>query len=147
MNIHEHTWAALGCWPNSTGKPERSRRGHHYGETLTKVISILNLRSWDWHASAGNQTWAIGGEHCSKELFEKHINNNLEHVHLGSKCCKVCNLPGTLTSPTNLRPRFVWFIASFYGFVAVSRILHQLTVLQYTCWENHTKSHIGWCII
>ncbi len=47
MNIHEHTWTALGCRPNSTCKADgllpswrlassacfASRRGHHYGET------------------------------------------------------------------------------------------------------------------
>ncbi len=39
---------------------------------LTKVISILNWRSRDWHVPAGNRTRAstVGGEHSRKEPFE-----------------------------------------------------------------------------
>jgi hypothetical protein len=48
---------------------------------LTKVISILNLRSQDLHAFAGNWTWASteGGEHSCKELFEQHVISYLDH--------------------------------------------------------------------
>ncbi len=36
---------------------------------LTKVISILNQRSQDWHVLARNRTWAspVGSEHSRKE--------------------------------------------------------------------------------
>jgi hypothetical protein len=96
--IHEHTWAALGCSPNRTlksvnpeycmhleahvftVKQDRSRRGHHYGES-----------SPSWTRGLGqDQTRAstVGVEHSSKELFVQHINSYSEHLRgvLGNKC-------------------------------------------------------------
>ncbi len=101
VNIHEHTRTALGSRPNSTCKafnPEywhqalashrfqcKARQitsGSPLWRDLTKIISILDWRSWDRHVSAGKWTWAIavGGVHSSKELFEQRIN--MYSVHL-----------------------------------------------------------------
>ncbi len=95
MNTHEHTWTAPGCGLNSTCKASannqpaakksgtwKSLRSHcRAGQItsrsplwrdLTKVISILNLRSQDWHVPTGNRTRAstVRGEH-----FEQLINS------------------------------------------------------------------------
>ncbi len=101
--IHEHTWAVLRCMLNSTFKsfnPEywhqtlaslhirihsQARQilpGSQLWRDLTKVISILNWGSQDWHVSARNRTWAfiVRGEHWSKELLKQGINCYSEHL-------------------------------------------------------------------
>ncbi len=62
-------------YPNTYGMFE-SHQGHHYEETLTKIISIL--QSWDWYGpAAGNEpASAIGGEHYRKEPFEQLVSHS-----------------------------------------------------------------------
>ncbi len=101
MNIHEHIQTALGCWPNSAGKAfnpgyfistfasqrfqcqaRQITSGSPLWRDWTKIISILDWRSWDRHVSAGKWTWAIAvrGVHSSKELFEQRINRYSVHL-------------------------------------------------------------------
>ncbi len=53
---------------------------------LTKVISILNYNSRNWHIPAGNRTRAsrVGGEHSRKEPFEQLDKSYLEHIHMSA---------------------------------------------------------------
>ncbi len=59
---------------------------------LNQVISILNQRSWDLHVLAGNRTWAVGGEHYSKELLEQRIDSYLVHLHTSLRQSKYLQL-------------------------------------------------------
>jgi hypothetical protein len=105
MNIHEHTWTAVGCRPNSTCKAsakhlqaaktsalasprihcQTGRSGSPLWKDLTKVISILNWAE-DWHVPAGNRTRAstVGGEHSRIEPFEQLVDSYSEHLHISA---------------------------------------------------------------
>ncbi len=101
MNIHEHTRTALRCRLNSADKSFTPEYWHHalasphvwcrarkitegspLWRDLTKVISNLYYRSWNWHVPARNRTQTSRGwgEHSSKELLEQPIINYLEHL-------------------------------------------------------------------
>ncbi len=98
MNIHEHIRTALGSRPNSV-QPWRSWHQAFASQRfqckarqttsgspllwrdLTKIISILDWRSWDRHVSAGKWTWAIavGGMHSNSVLI------GIRYIYLSSR--------------------------------------------------------------
>ncbi len=108
MNIHEHTWTALGCGLNSTWKTSAKHlpaaktsalasrhincqtgqitSGSLLWRDLTKVIFILR-RSQDWHVPAAKPTWAstVGGKHSWKDPFKWLVNSYSEHLYIFTK--------------------------------------------------------------
>ncbi len=96
MNILEHTWTALGRWPNSTCKVDGLLPGRHLaspsvsGSPLQRELTrhlYPNLRSQDWDVPARNWTWASreGSEHSRKEPSRQHVNCYLEHLHMSPR--------------------------------------------------------------
>ncbi len=102
--VHEHTWAALGCRPNSTCKlfnPEywhqaRTCKSTYSLSSKTDHAGVTTMeRFYQGHLHpklgvprltclGGNQTQvsAVGGEHSSKELFKRSNHSYSEHLHI-----------------------------------------------------------------
>ncbi len=117
MWLHEHTWAALVCRPNSCVYQRyitltNTECLNHVGVTTMKVISILHYRSRNWHVLTGNWTRAstVGGEHCRKEPFEELVNSYSEHLDMNPRQIQVFagDLPAFSFSYNFLRLILSW---------------------------------------
>jgi hypothetical protein len=94
MNIHEHTWTALGSRPNSTCKasgnikkcqlPRHQALANPHINYLAGQITSGSPLWRGWHVSVGNQTRAstVGGVHSRKEPFKQLVNSCLEHLNM-----------------------------------------------------------------
>ncbi len=96
MDIHRHTWTALGCKPNSTCKadglmpswrfasPSASCRGHHYEETWPRSSSSWTRGPRTDMSRPGIEPGPLmaGGEHSRKKPFKQLVNCYSEHLHM-----------------------------------------------------------------